>query len=191
MSFVPSWLNPFDVLIAFAMLAGIAWGFIRGLVRSALGLAVIYIATILAMSFYIPVGKWLRYLSGQRATTITSEAVAFVLMLALIAVGLHLVLRRTYRDTEWPGIRHIDQLGGLVLGFFLTVLWIGLALLVIAFVLGTPTLGGEGLRQNLLSYFETSTLIPIFYRFLPLAFATLKPWVPQGQLPAIFTIKIL
>ncbi len=190
MDFVPSWLNPFDVLIAFAMLAGIVWGFVRGLVRSALGLAVIYIATILAMNFYIVAGKWLRYLSGQRVTNTTSEAVAFILILAVVAVGLHLVLKRTYKDTEWPGIRHVDQLGGLVLGFFLTVLWIGLALLAIAFVLGTPGLAGEGLRQNLLLYFQSSMLIPIFYRFLPIAFATLKPWVPQGQLPDIFTFRL-
>jgi membrane protein required for colicin V production len=190
MNFVPSWLNPFDVLIAFAMLAGIIWGFVRGLVRSALGLAVIYIATILAVNFYIPVGKWLRYLSGRRVTDITSQAVAFILILVVIAVALHLALRRTYKDTEWPGIRHIDQLGGLVLGFFLTVFWIGLALLLIAFVLGTPTLAGEELRQNLLSYFHSSTLIPIYYRFLPVAVATLKPWVPRGQLPDIFVFQL-
>ena len=49
MGFIPSWLNPFDVLIVFAMLAGIIWGFARGLVRSALGLLVVYVAVILAL----------------------------------------------------------------------------------------------------------------------------------------------
>jgi uncharacterized membrane protein required for colicin V production len=190
MGFLPTWLNPFDVLIALALLAGIALGFVRGLVRMALSLLVLYVATILAMNFYVFLGGWLRYLSGYRLSEVASETTAFVFVLIVLAVGLSFLLKRTYRDTEWPGIRQVDQLGGLVLGFFLTIMWIGLALIGIAFVLGTPGAGSDFLRQNLLLQFQSSRLIPIFYDFLPIAFATLKPWIPKGQLPEIFTFRL-
>ncbi len=54
---LPSWLNPLDILIGFALLAGVAWGFVRGLVRMALNLLILYIATVLAMTFYPTVGQ--------------------------------------------------------------------------------------------------------------------------------------
>jgi uncharacterized membrane protein required for colicin V production len=190
MGFLPTWLNPFDALIAFALLVGIALGFIRGLVRMGLGLLILYVATILAMNFYGPLGGWIRYLTGYRLVEAGSEVVAFLFILIVLTVGLSFLLKRTYRDTEWPGIRQVDQLGGLVLGFFLTTMWIGLALIGIAFVLGTPVAGSDALRQNLLLQFRSSRLIPIFYKFLPIAFATLKPWIPRGQLPEIFTFRL-
>ena len=190
MGFLPTWLNPFDVLIAFALLAGVALGFVRGLVRMALSLLVLYVATILAMNFYVLLGGWIRYLTGHRASEAASEVIAFLFILIVIFAGLSFLLKRTYKDTEWPGIRQIDQLGGLVLGFFLTSLWIALALIGIAFVLGTPGAGSASLRENLLLQFQSSHLIPIFYEFLPIAFATLKPWIPRGQLPEIFTFRL-
>jgi uncharacterized membrane protein required for colicin V production len=190
MGFFPTWLNPFDVLIAFALLGGIALGFVRGLIRMALSLLVLYVATILAMNFYIPLGRWIRYLSGNRAAVTAGEVLAFLLILIVVFAGLSFLIRRTYKDTEWPGLRQIDQLGGLVLGFLVTSLWIGLAIIGIAFVLGTAGAGSDSLRQNLLLQFQSSHLIPIFYKFLPVAFATLKPWIPRGQLPEIFTFKI-
>jgi hypothetical protein len=120
-----------------------------------------------------------------------TEALAFALILVLLAVILHFLLSRTYRNTEWPGLRQVDQLGGLVFGFVVTTLWVGLALVGIGFVLQTPAPGGEATQSSLTYYFHTSTLIPIFYRFLPLAFATLKPWVPKGKLPDIFSLRPL
>jgi hypothetical protein len=96
---------------------------------------------------------------------------------------------RTYKDTEWPGIRQIDQLGGLIFGFLVSALWIGLALIGIDFILSTPALGGEVVLGGMKSYFRASNLIPIFYKFLPFAFATLTPWVPKGRLPEIFSLK--
>lgn len=190
MEFLPRWLNPFDILIIFALLIGTTMGLIRGLLRMSLGLLVIYIAAILAMNFYIPLGRWLRYLTGNRASVVVGEAIAFLLILAIVAIVLHVLLRRTFKDTEWPGIRQIDQLGGMTLGFILTALWIGLTLVGLAFVLGVPGVGSDAFRQNVLFYFQRSALIPIFYRFLPHAFATLKPWIPRGRLPEILTFRL-
>jgi uncharacterized membrane protein required for colicin V production len=190
MGLLPSWLNPFDLLIGIGLLAGILLGFSRGILRMAFAVVVVYIATVLAMTFYIPFGKFLGRIITP-LSVVATEALAFMLILLLTALILHFLLRRTYRNTEWPGIRQIDQLGGLVFGFIVTTLWIALALIGIGFVLGTPTPGAQVVQGNFAYYYSTSNFVPIFNRFLPIALATLKPWVPQGKLPDIFSLKPL
>ncbi|MGC9333204.1 MAG: CvpA family protein [Anaerolineae bacterium] len=186
MAFLPSWLNPFDVLIVLAVLGGVALGFVRGLVRMVLSLLVLYVSAVLALTLYETVGRWIGYMFGMpRAANL---AVAFILILVLSTVLLNLILRRTYKDTELPGIRQIDQLGGLVVGFFVTCIYLGLAILVVAFLLNALVGEPTGLQQNAIAYFNSSNLIPIFYRFLPIAVASLKPWMPKGIPPEILSL---
>jgi uncharacterized membrane protein required for colicin V production len=185
MEFLPSWLNPFDVLIVLGLLGGVALGFVRGLVRMVLSLLVLYVAAVLALTLYETVGRWIGYMFGMPRTA--NLALAFILILVLVSVLLNFILRRTYKDTELPGIRQIDQLGGLVIGFFVTSIYIGLAILVIAYVLNALAGDITGFQQNAVIYFNNSALIPIFYNFLPIAVASLKPWAPEG-LPDILSI---
>jgi uncharacterized membrane protein required for colicin V production len=185
MEFLPSWLNPFDVLIVLGLLGGVALGFVRGLVRMVLSLLVLYVAAVLALTLYETVGRWIGYMFGMPRTA--NLALAFILILVLVSVLLNFILRRTYKDTELPGIRQIDQLGGLVIGFFVTSIYIGLAILVIAYVLNALAGDITGFQQNAVFYFNNSALIPIFYNFLPIAVASLKPWAPEG-LPDILSI---
>jgi uncharacterized membrane protein required for colicin V production len=188
MGFLPSWLNPYDFLIALALAGGVALGFVRGLVRMVLSLVVLYVAAALAMVFYPKVGTWVHQMSGLPLAV--SQGLAFLLLLAVVAILLNFLLHRTYRDTELPGIRQVDQLGGMVVGFFLTVVWIGLSLLVLSFMLSTPISGNDAFHLSMVSYFQTSNLIPIFYKFLPIALATLRPWMPKGLQPDIFIFRL-
>ena len=188
MGFLPAWLNPFDVLIALALLGVAALGFVRGLIRMALSLLILYVAAVLAMTFYVKLGNLLSLMFGLPLTV--GQGLGFLLILIVVTAALNFVLHRTYRDTELPGLRQIDQLGGMVIGFFLSAIWIGLSILVIAYVLGTPVTGEDGFRLNLIGYFQGSKLIPIFYQFLPIALATLKPWMPKGLPPEIFIFRL-
>jgi uncharacterized membrane protein required for colicin V production len=187
MGFLPGWLNPFDFLIVLALLGGAALGFVRGLVRMALSLLVLYVAAVVATIGYEFAGRWIRYITTLPKTI--SQGLGFLFLLALTAIVLNFVLRKTYRDTELPGIRQIDQLGGMIIGFFLATLWIGFCILVIAFILGAPVGEDSVLHMNLVNYFQSSNLIPIFYSFLPIALATLKPWMPRG-LPDILVFRL-
>ncbi|MGD8623532.1 MAG: CvpA family protein [Anaerolineae bacterium] len=186
MANLPAWLNPFDVLIALALLGGVALGFVRGLVRMALSLLVLYVAAVLALTMHRTGGRWINYIFNL--PTNVSQAMAFVLILVLTSVIINFILRRTYKDTELPGIRQIDQLGGLVIGFLVTCIWIGFAILVVAFVLRTPVSNESTLQTNLIAYFRSSALVPIFYEILPIAIATLRPWVPKGISPEILKL---
>jgi hypothetical protein len=62
--------------------------------------------------------------------------------------------------------------------------------MVSSFILGTPTSEGSNFRLNLISLFRGSALIPIFYRFLPIALASLRPWMPKGLPPDIFAVRL-
>ncbi len=189
MDFLPSWANPLDFLIGFAMLGGAAWGFVRGLIRMVLSLVVLYVAAILAMTFYTRLARWLSFIGGRQPDE-SVEAIAFVLILVLTAVLINFVLSRTYRDTELPGVRQIDQLGGLVIGFLLTAVWVGLSLVALAYLLYAPIEAGGSVRQSMTLYFRNSKLIPLFYQFLTVVLTTLKPWMPKGQIPAIFAFRL-
>lgn len=188
MSFLPSWLNPYDFLIALALVGGVALGFVRGLVRMALSLVVLYVAAALAMVFHSSLGGLINKMSGLPLAV--AQGLAFLLILAFVAILLNFLLRRTYRETELPGLRQVDQLGGMVIGFVLTVIWIGLCLLVLAFMLSTPVTTDDSFRQSMVAYFQSSNLIPIFYKFLPIALATLRPWMPKGLPPNLFTFRL-
>ncbi len=188
MGFLPTWLNPFDVLIVLGLLGGAALGFIRGLVRMALSLLVLYLATVLAMTLYVIVGRWISYMSGLSVQV--SQGVGFMLVLILTAILLNFILHRAYRDTELPGLRQIDQLGGMVIGFLVASIWIGLVIVALAFVLGVQTTAEDSIRPIVVARFQGSNLIPIFYDFLPIAMATLRPWMPKGLPPDIFTFRL-
>ncbi len=188
MGFLPSWLNPFDFVIALALVGGVALGFIRGLVRMALSLAVLYVAAALATAFHPRVGAWISSMS--RLPLSVAQGLGFLLILAIVAILLNFLLHRAYRDTELPGLRQVDQLGGMVIGFFVAVVWIGLSLLVLAFMLSAPTTETGGIRLGMIGYFQSSNLIPIFYQFLPIALAALRPWMPKGLPPDLFTFRL-
>jgi len=190
MGTLPAWLNPFDVLIALALIGSVIYGFLRGLVRMLLSLAVLYIAAVLAMAFYELIGERMNYLSGGQLTLTVSQGIAFLLILVLTTLIVNFALSRAFKDTNLPGIRQIDQLGGLVIGFVLFAVWIGLILVGVLYVLNTPGAGSDALRANILGYASTSRLVPIFYQFLPIVLATLRPWIPRGQLPDIFNLRL-
>jgi uncharacterized membrane protein required for colicin V production len=187
---MPSWLNPFDVLIAFALIVGVVWGFTHGLVRMALSLLVLYLAVVLAMSFYTQVGRWIVYLSAGSLPQAAAELSAFLLVLILTTTIVNVALSRAFKDTELPAIRQIDQLGGLVIGFVLAASWIGLALMGLIFVLNTPGVGSDAFRGNVLGYMRGSLLVPIFLDVWPIILTTLKPWMPKGELPPIFSGRL-
>lgn len=187
MGALPGWLNPFDFLIILALVGGAALGFVRGLVRMALSLLVLYVAAVVAVVGYEFAGRWISYITTL--PTIVSQGLGFLFLLALTAIVLNFVLRKTYRDTELPGIRQIDQLGGMIIGFFLATIWIGFSILAIAYILGAPTGEDSALRLNLVGFFQSSNLIPVFYQFLPIALATLKPWMPKGM-PDILLFRL-
>jgi len=183
---MPVWVNPFDAFIILGVLVGTVLGFVRGLVRMILTLLVLYVAAALGLTFHRALGNWMIYIF--RFPDSVSLGLAFILIVVVASAIMNFVLRRTYKDTELPGIRQIDQLGGLVIGFFVACVWIGFAILVLTFFFTAPDTQPTGLQQNMIGYFRRSALVPVFYDFLNVALATLRPWMPKGLPPKLFQI---
>lgn len=153
----------------------------------ALNLLVLYIAIVLAMTFYVELGyRFALIFSGALAQSVT-EIIAFVVILVVMVAILTFVVGRTFKNTELPGVRQIDQLGGMVIGFVLICTWIGLAIIAIGFVLSATDVGESSLRTNMLHFYSSSFLIPIFYKLLPVVLFTLRPWMPKGLPPDVFS----
>jgi uncharacterized membrane protein required for colicin V production len=188
MSKVLAWINPFDVFIILGVMAGVILGFFRGLIRMALNLAILYVATVLAMFLYVPFGKFIYRIWGM--PKIANEAMAFIIILLIVTAILNVLLRRTYKDTALPGVRQIDQLGGMVLGFLFATLWAGLLLVIMAYALTLVDAEAPGWIQRVVSSFNSSSLVPIFYNFLPFVLVFLKPWMPRYQMPDIFVLGL-
>ncbi|MGD9047614.1 MAG: CvpA family protein, partial [Anaerolineae bacterium] len=85
MGTLPGWLNPFDFLIILVLLGGAALGFLRGLVRMALSLLVLYIAAVVATIGYVTAGRWVSYITTLPTTT--SQGLGFLLLLLVTAIA--------------------------------------------------------------------------------------------------------
>jgi uncharacterized membrane protein required for colicin V production len=181
-------INPFDVIIIVILLGGVFIGMLRGLVRMVLNLLVLYVGAVLAVTFHIPLANYVYRIFAFPSRL--SVSLSFVLILIVTYIVLTFIIRRTYKETELPGIRQLDQLGGLVVGFLVTALWIGFGLLVISFFLSTAPVDVQGVQKNLITYFRRSAMVDVFYRFLPVALATLRPWMPKGIPPEILTTRL-
>jgi membrane protein required for colicin V production len=176
-----------DILIIIILAVGMFLGFMRGLLRQIVGLISLYLTVLLAGFMYPLLGQGIQVLGPNMSTTAT-EAIAFALLMLLGYTTLNFSIYSSYKETKLPIPGVLNQIGGMMLGFFLTCLWIGLGLIVINFVAGgKPWLAYDGVRQFLASMLHGSAMLRIFTIFLSVAFITLEPWFYFfGGLPPIF-----
>jgi uncharacterized membrane protein required for colicin V production len=143
-----------------------------------MNIAALYIATLLAMQFHLPLGKWMSELTATSLRT--TRAFAFLLILVITDILLSFLARCAYKDTRLPFLGNLDQVGGLLIGFASTCAWISLAIPLLS---GIPWLP---FRASLYEAMRASALVPLFDNLLPLILATLRPWLPGG-IPPIFS----
>jgi uncharacterized membrane protein required for colicin V production len=170
--------NSLDVLIIIVLAIGTVVGFFKRLLRKAMNIAALYIATLLAMQFYFPLGKWMSELTSTSLKT--TRALSFSLILVITDILLNFLARCAYKDTRLPFLGYLDQMGGLLIGFASTCAWISLAIPLLS---GVPWLP---FKASLYEAIRSSALVSFFDNLLPLLLATLRPWLPGG-IPPIFS----
>jgi hypothetical protein len=77
----------------------------------------------------------------------------------------------------------LSQLGGLILGFILTLIWISLVMGVVQFILRASGQMGGGL----LNLIHTSALVPMFNLVLFFFYRAVAFWMPGESPPGIFS----
>ena len=195
--------NSLDYMLILLLLLGTFWGMMQGVVRLLTDLLGIYVGLVITLLVYRPLGDFFQRLVPGMSLA-GSQALGFALCLTFLVTGLSLVSRftgippekrrrRRKLDVEEPeptGCRRhffspLNQLGGLLVGFVVSIIWLSLILAVLQFLFrwGGSTVGAaRGLRVQL----QTSELVPLANYVVYLIYRSVSFWFPGGQAPTIF-----
>jgi uncharacterized membrane protein required for colicin V production len=176
----------FDVAIFAGLVVGLIVGYGQGLVRQIVGLAVLYIGTILGAQYFSLVADFIQYVFKSASVRLVN-AVGFFLILAAVTAAISWLVFDAYHVRRLKSFPRLDHVGGSVLGLFTAVIIISVLLPVLAFGTGETWLWGESTRFLVVDGMRTSRLIPLFDLLKPGLLHLLGPWMPGG-LPAIFNL---
>ena len=193
-----------DFLLIFFLILGTVWGLLRGATRLLIGLFSLYVGLILSLWLYRPLANYLRsLLTGMSISG--SEALAFVFLLLVLVNGFSFFTeyfstppeerKRKKRGEVQEAVAQtgrrfltgfLSQIGGLVVGFVVTVVWISLLLAILQFVVQSEWPVANGARFAFQGELATSALKPTFNQVLTIIYRSVKIWVP-GEVPSIFS----
>ncbi|MBC7224379.1 MAG: CvpA family protein [Anaerolineae bacterium] len=184
-------MNVLDGIILAALVAGTTIGLFQGILRQVIGLVLLYLALVLAAAYYQTVGTWIRSIIWANRQSV--EALAFVLIL-VVSYGVLALVTREYRQARLAVLKHVDQLGGVALGFVTTCVWITLFLAAVNFATEVPwtwhqpgkpilaTVRADSVRLAIHYSLQSSVLANVFARLLPYLVFSVKPWTPADIL---------
>lgn len=184
-------MNVVDFMIIILLGIGAMVGFFHGLVRTTVHMLALYIVTIVAAFAYPTMSRALRYLAPNSSDQLRAVA-GFLLIFLVLFITVFFSIRPTFKKQRdsfiVPG--SVDRLGGLVAGFFLTGLFIGLAFILSDFLLSVSWVNWEPLRGAVSSLVYSSPLANMVRGLLPYAVLTLSPWfAPFGGVPRLFRLS--
>lgn len=177
-------MNWLDALLILLILTGVGIGFLQGLIRQVLNFLSLYVALAMASYFHLGLGDWLQFLAGNISPEV-KVVFSFLTLLTFGYIVLIALSQRAFPETSLEGLRMMDQLGGLILGFFLISLQIGVALRIFEILGSAFWFQAEGLRLAIQRAMTTSALVPFFRAYLLVIAQTLIPLLPAG-LPRFF-----
>lgn len=183
MSLPVYWL---DVVILFLLVLGLGIGYAQGLVRQAIGLAALYIGTILGAQYYTVVAGWVHLLSPGPPSRAVNAFGFFVILIFVVSI-INWLANDAYHLSRLRIFPLVNVVGGALLGLLTTVILISVAAPILAFATGEAWPVAESARYNVITGLTSSRFLAIFGLFTPALLDTLKPWLPNG-LPSIFNL---
>lgn len=193
-------MNLFDVLIVLGLIAGAAWGFMKGVIHQLIGLGLLYIGIVVGTWAYPvlapPVARLMK-LGMQPAGALSF---LFLVIVTLNVIGFAL---RDVRKREYKVLRLVNQLGGMTFGFVMASIWVALGIAMLHYAAagsgyvrpqaGAPVFanveGWESTRQAILAGMRFSPLVGAFAVLLPMILSTVSPIVPAANIVSIFVIR--
>ncbi len=174
-------MNILDLIMLLGLIAGVAIGFVRGLIQQALGLLSIYLS--------VTVGIWAHRLFGRAYKSLlpalsqpAANFVGFLTALLIVLNALAFLTRDIEKNARWvkkvPAL--FNQTGGLALGFVTSAFWLGLAGTFLYVVGNAPWVGAEEMGRTLVELADGSILTYVFRVALRLGLYTVAPWIPGG-----------
>ena len=195
--------GPLDFLLILILILGTVWGLLRGMTKVLIGLFSLYVGLILSLWLYQPLANYLRSLLVGMSVS-GSEALAFVFLLLVLVNGFSFFTeyfstppeerKRKKRGEVQEAVAQtgrrfltgfLSQVGGLLVGFVVTVVWISLLLAILQFIVQFQWPVADGMRFAFQGELATSALKPTFNQILTIIYRSVKIWVP-GEVPSIF-----
>lgn len=193
-------LNNLDLLLIVFLFIGVMIGFVRGIVPQLISIASIWLGLVTTLWLYRPFSE--RIIQDALGMGKTGgDTLAFLILLLVFFNAFRLIVRalstppeerkRRRKDSEDPlaeaaksfserMMGFINAIGGMVLGFILTALWLALLLGVLQFIF-QPTgtdVPYTGFTWGLVTNLRASTLRPWFNSLLWLLSQSLDLFIP-------------
>lgn len=182
-------MNIVDILIMVTLCIGTMIGFYHGLVRTVFHTLLLYGATVISAFAYPTVAKWIGYIAPDTSPQLR-QALGFLFLFLLLFNMVAFSARASFKSHGPFLPAMLDKLGGMVAGFFMTCLWIGICLILADFLLSVSWVKWEPLRHSMYYLVAGSAFARQMRGVLPYALEALKPWfAPFGGLPRLFIIR--
>jgi hypothetical protein len=200
-------LNTLDLLLLVLLFVGILIGFVRGAFSQVISLVSIWLGLVTALWLYRPFSERILQpdTSGFGMSKIAADTLAFVILLLvffnLYRLGVKYLTKppeerkRKKKKSKVGPIEEIapspmqryvygpfNALGGIIMGFIMTTLWLALILGLLQFIF-QPT-GAEvpysGFTRGLVINLRTSALLPYFNLVLNALISSVDLFVPRN-----------
>lgn len=179
--------NWVDIAVFLILAGGLLIGYSQGLLRQIIGLAALYLATIVATQYYLPFSNLIYGALGLIPSRFVA-VVSFLLIFFAVSALINILASDAYQMTKLRIFPTIDQLGGSFLGLVTIVILLGLFLPIMQFVSGEPLPYFDNARATLVQGMQNSRLVPAFIFFRRDLLNAIAPWLPNGQIPSIFNL---
>ncbi len=182
----PGGFDWLDIVLCVGIIIGLVVGYEQGLLRQTIGLAVLYVGTILGAQYFSVVAGAIRYVFGSAPSRFVN-AIGFFTVLLAVSAAISWLVYDAYHVTRLKWFPLLDRIGGSLLGFLTAVIIVSLLLPVVTFAAGETWPWGEETRFLIVSGMQSSRLVPVFELFKPGLLDVLGLWLPGG-LPSIFNL---
>lgn len=168
-------MNGLDFLLALIVVVFCGLGIHQRLIRQAMSLGVLYLATIGAGLTYRLLATLTQVIGGL---TPPGHFISFWVMFAVFAIPLEVMLRKGFEDVRLPKLGFLDNLLGLLPGILCGLIIASLLLTSIGYMASQGWGGLEGLRILLARGFYNAALRPLLGQFLDAYLKTHTLWFP-------------
>lgn len=201
-------LNTLDLLLLVILFIGILAGFVRGAVPQIVSVVSIWLGLVATLWLYKPLSEQILQpeTSGFGMAKLPSDVLAFLVLLLVFFNAFRLLVRylavppeekkRKRKRRGLVGVSEevapsaiqrfiigpLNALGGIVMGFILTTLWLALILGVIQFIF-QPTrtdIPYSGFTNGLVINLRNSTTLPYFNQVLGAVIQSVDLFVPRN-----------
>ena len=174
----------FDVLLLFGMVAAAGWGFYRGLVRTAVGTVVIYIATVISTVGYRSISRMIAGATGGYNPA--TDMLAFVIVMAVSVILFMLIARDLTEHLNARRMGLWTNVVGMFFGFINAAVVCAVLLIIIRSATGGEKwFGYSGVQDFFRDQTQNSLMAYVFRPFMRFLLAIIRPWLFGHDLPPL------